>query len=354
MSQAGIIIANITVLVALGILIFSFFGTNESKLPPQANGTHTGYPVWHPPLPGSDEQINAATIIFSVILMIIGGLFAFKWTKFDAKTNSKLLTYFVDREANKIPTIEFDRYLASYCIVTSWTGILYYLIDVGKIWSTVGILHNVNEIVILVSLHQGGRISSNSILAWLILYVLFAGALSLYLEWPFDALWFKVQGLCSDYALVIQFTRIYFNTRKEYGDESHQRLFDPERPRSDNTRGENAVPESETIDDRAFGPFKPCYTLLLVLASSFHILGNIFTTIWIYKFSSYVIFSFTYCIAYPLYAYFVYLDTHTVAIPPAQKYILLPDTSKLKVTLVTLSSIFLSLLTAKIGMLVQS
>ncbi|GBB96177.1 hypothetical protein RclHR1_00270023 [Rhizophagus clarus] len=353
MSQAGIIIANITVLVALGILTLSLVGVNELKLPPQANGTHTGYPVWHPPLSNSDEQVNAATIIYSAVLMIIGGALAYKWTNFDTKTNSKLLTYFVDRELNKVPTIEFDRYLASYCLITSLTGIVYYLIDVGKIWATVGVLHNANEIIIMVSLHQGGRITSNSVLAWLLFYVLFAGALSIYLEWPFDALWFKVQGLCSDFALVIQFTRIYFNTSKEYGHESHQRLFDPERPRRDNTSGENAVAVTETIEDRALGPFRPCYILLLVLASSLHIFGNILTTIWIYNFHSYVIFSFTYCITYPLYAYFVYLDTHTYAIPPAQKYIILPDPSKLKVILVTLSSIFLAILTARIGIIVQ-
>jgi len=243
--------------------------------------------------------------------------------------------------------------LASYCLVTSLTGFLYYLIDVGKIWSTIGVLHNANEIIILVALHQGGRITSNSFIAWLTFYVLFAGALSIFLEWPFDALWFKVQGLCSDYALVIQFTRIYFNTRKEYGDESHQRLFDPERPRRDNTSEESVVSESEQINDRTVGYFHPNYTLLLILASSFHVIGNLVTTIWIYKFYSYVIFSFTYCITYPLYAYFVYLDTHTVAIPPAQKYILLPDTSILKVILVNLSSIFLSLLTARVGIFVQ-
>ncbi|RGB27067.1 hypothetical protein C1646_719555 [Rhizophagus diaphanus] len=66
-----------------------------------------------------------------------------------------------------------------------------------------------------------------------------------------------------------------------------------------------------------------------------------------------MIFTFTYCITYPLYAYFVYLDTHTVAIPPAQKYIILPDNSTPKVILVTLSSIFLSLLTVKMGVLNQ-
>ncbi|RIA93513.1 hypothetical protein C1645_735458 [Glomus cerebriforme] len=345
MIELGNIIVLITVVVALGTLLLSFVGVNLDKLPPQANGTHTGYPVWHPPLPEGDANQNDAIIIFSAVLMAIGGYLAFRWTSFDAKTNSKLLTYFVDREANKISTITFDRYLASYCLVTSLTGIAYYLIDVGKIWASTGILHNANEVVILVSLHQGGKITSNSFLGWLTFYVVFAGGLSIFLEWPFDALWFKIQGLCSDYALLITFTRIYFNTRKKYGDETHQRLFDPERPRHS---GESVGSESEQINDRTVGYFRPYYTLLLVLAALLHIIGNIVTTIWIYNFYSYVFFSFTYCIAYPLYAYFVYLDTHTVAISPAQKYIILPDTSIIKVVIVTLSSIFCSLLTARI------
>ncbi|GBC08525.1 hypothetical protein RclHR1_08190001 [Rhizophagus clarus] len=352
MSHTGIIIANITVLVALGILALSFAGVNVAKLPPQANGTYTGLPVWHPPIQNSDDNIHMATVSFGSILMIIAGVFALKWANADPKANGKSVTYF-RRDGNKYPTIEFDRYLAGYCLITALTGIVYVPIDVGKIWSTTGILHNASEVLIMITLHQGGRISSLSVLAWLLLYVLFAEALSIYLKWPFDALWFKVQGLCSDYALVIQFTRMYFNTLKEYkhGHENHQSL------RRDNTSVENAL--AETIDlEPALEPFRPIYNynyiLILVIASALHIFGNILTTIWIYSFRSYTAFSFTYCITYPLYAYFIYLDTHTYAIPPAQKYIMLPDPSKLKVILVTLSSIFLAIFTARIGAIVQS
>ncbi|CAI2174853.1 1655_t:CDS:1 [Funneliformis geosporum] len=360
MNKAGTFIAILFVLVSLGILALSFVG-NTKSIPPQDNGTHTGYPVWHPPLPGYNEQVQDATILFSAIMLTISGYFAYKWTIFNTQKNAKVLTYFVDRESIKTSTITFDRLLAVYSFVTALAGILYFAVDVGKMWAIIGIFHNVVEVCILVTLHQGGRITSNSFVIWITLYVLLAVSLSIFLEWPFDALWFKVQGLCSDYALVIQFTRMYFNTRKGYGDETYQRLLDIENPRQNHTNRESISSEIEEIDQTyqinddfgSIGYFRPQYVLFLVLASLTHLFGNDLTTILVYEFDSYVIFSFTYSVAFPAYAYFVYLDTHTVAVSPAQKYIILPDTSILKVILVTLSTIFLSLLTARIGLIVQ-
>ncbi|GES81588.1 hypothetical protein GLOIN_2v1532168 [Rhizophagus clarus] len=137
-------------------LALSFAGVNEVKLP-QANGTHTRLPVWHSPIQNSGDNIYIATVSFGSILMVISG------------------------DGNKYPTIEFDRYLTSYCLITALTEITYVPIDI-------------------------------------------------------------VQVLCSDYAFVIQFTRMYFNTFKEYkhGYENHQRW--------DNTSGENALAGTETID----------------------------------------------------------------------------------------------------------
>ncbi|CAG8644817.1 4344_t:CDS:1 [Funneliformis mosseae] len=361
MDKAGTIIAILIVLASLGILISSFVG-NSTNNPPQDNGTHTGYPVWHPPLPGYDGQVQDATILFSAIIMTITGFFMYKWTMFNTQKDKKLLTYFVDREANKTSTLGFDRLLAAYSLVTALAGFSYYLVDVGKLWVIVGVFHNVLEVCILVTLHQGGRITSNSFIVWITLYVLLVVGLSIYLEWPFDALWFKVQGLCSDYALVIQFTRMYLNTRKGYGDETYQRLLDIENPRQNQPNRESISSEIEEIDQTnqneygsigSVGYFRPNYVILLILASLTHIFGNDLSTVKIYEFYSYLIFSFSYCVAFPAYAYFVFLDTHSVAVPPALKYVILPDTSILKVILVTLSTIFLSLLTARFGIITQ-
>ncbi|CAI2169335.1 7992_t:CDS:2 [Funneliformis geosporum] len=234
MSRVGTSIAIIAVSISLVILLLSYAGTKVDVDIPQDNSTHTGYPVWHPPFPGHYGQDQYATIFGSVILMAISGYFAYKWTMFDTKTNEELVTYLVDRAANKTTTIYFDQLLAAYSLVTGITGIAYLAFDIGKIWSTVGVFHNGLEVVILVALHQGGRIVSNKFLAWMILYFVSTLGFSIFLDWPYDTVWFKMQGLCQDFALAITFTRIYFATRNGYGDETHQRLFDVERPRENN------------------------------------------------------------------------------------------------------------------------
>jgi hypothetical protein len=173
-----------------------------------------------------------------------------------------------------------------------------------------------------------------------------AASLSFFLDWSFDALWFKMQGLIIDYILFIQFTRMYFDTRKGFGDET-QRLVDVE-----NTRRDRESDRSEPFNDKPVGYFRPCYVLLLVFASFVHIFGNIYVTILLYSTPAYLLFVFTYCITFPTYAYFVYLDTHTVSTPSTQKHIALTDSSKLSVTFVILLAVFLSALTGKISVLV--
>ncbi|CAG8676046.1 5692_t:CDS:1 [Funneliformis caledonium] len=346
MSRVGTIIAIIAVSVSLVILLLSYAGAKVDVDIPQDNNTRTGYPVWHPPFPGHYGQDQYATIFASIILMGIGGYYAYKWTLFDTKTDEELVTYLVDNAFNKTTSIYFDQLLAAYSLITGLTGIAYLAFDLGKMWSTVGVFHNGLEVVILVALHQGGRIVSNKFLAWMILYFVSTLGFSIFLDWPYDTVWFKMQGLCQDFALAITFTRIYFDTRNGYGDETHQRLSDVERPR-----------EHNHVKEYTFGSvsrFIPNFVLFLVLASYTHILGNVYATILYTKYYSYLVLSFTYCITFPIYCYFVYLDTHSIATPPSQKYIILPDTSKPKVVLVTLSVLFLSFLCTRLSLYYQS
>ncbi|CAG8586225.1 8184_t:CDS:10 [Funneliformis mosseae] len=112
------------------------------------------------------------------------------------------------------------------------------------------------------------RIAAYSLITGLtgIAYLAFDLGFSIFLDWPYDTVWFKMQGLCQDFTLAITFTRIYFDTHNGYGDETHQRLSDVERPR-----------EYNHIKEYTFGSvsrFTPNFVLLLVLASYTHILGN--------------------------------------------------------------------------------
>ncbi|CAB5217583.1 unnamed protein product [Rhizophagus irregularis] len=259
------IIAIITVSVLFLILLISSGGDAGRIHIPQDNGTHTGLPIWHPPMEGYDYQKVQATVIFSAIMMTIEAHLSFKWT---SKVSKEFITYFVDGEANRTPTIEFDRLLGWYSAITSITGIVNY----------------------------GGKIKSTTIPAWILSYIMLAASLSFFLDWPFDALWFKMQGLVIDYILFIQFTRMYFDTHKEFGDKT-QRLVDVE-----STSRDHSSVESD-INDKPVGYFHP--------------------------------------------------HTHTVSISPAQKHIVLPDSSKLSVIFVILLALFLSALTGKISVIYQ-
>jgi hypothetical protein len=84
-------------------------GGNAGKIHiPQDNGTHTGLPILHPSMEGYDYQKVQATVIFSAIMMTVGAYLSFKWT---SNVSKEFITYFVDREANKTSTVEFDRLL---------------------------------------------------------------------------------------------------------------------------------------------------------------------------------------------------------------------------------------------------
>lgn len=133
-----------------------------------------------------------------------------------------------------------------YYIYVTWFAIIAYMVfDAGKIWTVIGTLHNLLEITLLIGLHSGGRITSVSFALWMFAYVILVILLSVYLTWPMDAIFFRWQGkytseicmnklgmalellvmiscsifvtigLCSDFALIFMFSRIYFATKEQ-------------------------------------------------------------------------------------------------------------------------------------------
>ncbi|CAG8487788.1 10737_t:CDS:2 [Diversispora eburnea] len=291
-------------LLFLLIVLGSYVTVDNQEIPEHDFSKFTGYPTWHPPIDGmngkgNDEQ-SATTILFSAVMMIISGYLIMKWTSRSQNNyNKRKMTFFILNDDKTVPTFGFDALLGVYSLVTALTGIMFLWVDVGKIWAPFGALHNAVELVILVNMHYGGRIISNTFLGILSLYIMLNTGLSIFLTWPYDALWFKTQGLCLDWSLVIQFTRTYLNTKKHIKNDA---------------------------------------------ASVFHIFGNIVSTIWIYDASS-----FTYAISFPVYAYFVYLDTQAITVLP-RKVIHLPDTNHWKVAVVTILSLTLAFLTTRLGL----
>ena len=66
--------------------------------------------------------------------------------------------------------------------------------DVGKLWSVFGALHNLFEVAILLLIGQNGKIKGNSYYYLWGAYYLIINSACIFLDFPLDAVFFKVQG----------------------------------------------------------------------------------------------------------------------------------------------------------------
>ncbi|KAF9579692.1 hypothetical protein BGW38_003945, partial [Lunasporangiospora selenospora] len=128
---------------------------------------------------------------------------------------SRSLTGFVSQSGHESASTQVNQFIKWY-INATWIAILGYLFfDVGKIWAVVGALHNLLEVALLIVLQSGGRVSSLYFGLYMFVYVCVTIILSVYLSWPMDAIFFRWQGLCSDFGLVVFFIRMYCSTKKQ-------------------------------------------------------------------------------------------------------------------------------------------
>jgi hypothetical protein len=126
------------------------------------------------------------------VLTIGSAYFGLKWSTEPPK-QLKYVSYFY-KDGKATPTTGFLLLLSFYISSTGLAEICYWLYDVGKLWSVTGSIHNVLEIAILLLIHNGGKLKSNLTFAWLGGFILLATILSMKLSWPYDGIWFKIQG----------------------------------------------------------------------------------------------------------------------------------------------------------------
>ncbi|CAG8445818.1 5588_t:CDS:2 [Diversispora eburnea] len=343
MSFGHALSVSAAVLVFL-IVLASYAGTSVTT-PEQEPSRFTHYLTWHMKIKGYDGNESDAVIIFSIVLMFLSGYAAFKWTQ-NPPRNKKLSTIIVDedRETN-VSSIDFDRSLMVYIVATLSIAVAYFFFDTGKLFAGFGVFHNASELAILLLIGSGGKIRSSAFWGVEIAYILTTAAGAFYFPWPYDAGWFKLQGLTFDWALIIEFIRIYVHTRNVI---KHNR---------DNLLGlDQDEIENEEDNTHSYFPIvtnHPQQLLLLIFAATVHIGGNIFSTIIIDEFYAFLAFQFCYAVTFPAYAYYVYLDTHTSSIY-SQKRIYLPSTKGWKIAVISISTITLSLATVRIGLALRS
>ena len=159
---------------------------------------------------GDDSnRIDAATLS-AIVGILVAGIIGLKTIR-NAPKRSKLITHIFlisddsDRDPTGTPAYGLDYLLLLYSWATLFTLAASMAVTVGKLWVTIGVLHNVSEIFILVLLGNGGRITSSSFLGWILIYAVSVVVFCNLANLPGDALFFKFQGL------IAHFVMFYFN-----------------------------------------------------------------------------------------------------------------------------------------------
>ncbi|GBB97931.1 hypothetical protein RclHR1_00310059 [Rhizophagus clarus] len=335
-------------LLSILVLLLISFPKELEEVPEQAIARWTGYRAWHPELIDYNDEIADSLVLLAILLTLGSSYFGLRWST----EPPKHVSYFYRDGSHEIatPTAGFNLLLFFYISLTGMAEIFYWLFDVGKLWSVTGTLHNVLEIAILLSLHKGGKLKSNLTFVWLGGFILLVTILSMKLSWPYDGIWFKIQGLCADYAVIVQFIRIYFLTRKNLREVNDEQLPLNTDELVIHSTSKNKISFDEFFPDSVSHPDQ---LILLILASIVHLIGNIANSIWVRSTLAFQIFQLSYVITWPLYAYYIYVDTHCNG-TFQQKRIYLPDTKRWKVTCVTIFIFILSIGSVRFALFVQS
>ncbi|CAG8712264.1 20164_t:CDS:2 [Cetraspora pellucida] len=191
----------------------------------------------------------------------------------------------------------------------------YLILDVGKLWSPIGLLYNVAEISLLACIHYGGKITAIKYWAWVLRYVVIV-----------------IIGQSIQVALVITFFRLYFTTRRKLHEHESSLPINIERENPEpSDPPEDAIPHEPSSEyplPLSFLP-QPKQIVTLIVASSVHLFGDSIFVIFLNHPNAYLLSALSYALSYGIFAYYIWLDTHCYRILP-RKRIYAPETSTWK------------------------
>ncbi|KAJ3336956.1 hypothetical protein HDU93_001840 [Gonapodya sp. JEL0774] len=224
-------------------------------IPPEPISPITGWPVWLRPI-GMSPEVEY-TIAVWVVACTLG---------------AAIYTSFI-LWARNVPykTHSLHYVIAFYCWATFASMFISRILAGGtsKLFVIAGALHNMAEFVILFKFVAKDDEKREWAAWWLatLLYLTLT-VLCHALPWPFDALWFKFQGMVADVALPIVFFALW------------------------------------RVQD-----VQPIEFVSAAVAAKLHFIGNAVGSIFGGVAWAFYFFTFTYATAYPLYAYWVNVTT---------------------------------------------
>ncbi|KAF0484462.1 patatin-domain-containing protein [Gigaspora margarita] len=349
----GPAIAVIACSLALIVVLLSFIGLEKFELPIAANSTLTGYPTWHIDVPGLDANRFNTILLFSSSICFFASILSFYWAYYPPH-DKRLISHFYKNDSIVTSTRYFNLLLANYIFFTWLSFVAYMIFDIGKLWSPIGLLCNVAEISLLACVHYGGKITAIKYWVWVLRYFIVVIIGCVWLDWPYDALWYQVQAQTIEVLIVITFIRLYFTTRKNLHE--HENHLPPNTEQDNPEPGDQSEdtipqePSSEYPLPLSFLP-QPKQLIALVFPSIVHLLGDSLFLIFLNHPNAYLLGSLSYALSYGIFAYYIWLDTHCYKILP-RKRIYAPETSTWEVICITVISVTIALVLSRLSCLV--
>ncbi|KAI8851227.1 hypothetical protein BC829DRAFT_387627 [Chytridium lagenaria] len=249
--------------------------------PPQVISPITGFPTWRTPVPGVNLESIEVGLIYSALGMLLGLFLAYRYDIFKRQAKGDITSAEnLNDTGNVVPLTGVTALIRNYIIASIGSALIVMPFDLGKIFSTLGAVHNSAEVALCIIL--ASQYGFKFLQPAMLIYLTQLWFLCLVLPWPYDALFFKWQGLIFDFYLFISFLRLYVYNKFVYfsSPDERRRLIVEEGAADEN---EGTSPLFQRV-------------LYCVFAAFVHVGGNVF----------FVIFQTCYGIAYPLYGFFVY------------------------------------------------
>jgi hypothetical protein len=315
--------------------------------PPQKISNLTHLPIWEYAPISPDILRERSTVILDYVSALVTGIASiiaifYAARRIDNKLGNVMNRYSLLTSGDMlyINRISWTNYLLSFIltayITATFVGLAAAIVfRLGKLWAVFGIFHNIMEVCLLAALLQTGRKQFNFAIALLVvvIYGVFATAGTSLLEWYYDSMFFKSQGLVWDFMLPLVFFRVA--------------VYAKNNPPANFSDSESTplLPGSAT-SGRTFNP--PRQLGYLVFASFVHLIGNIANTVGDNSPQSSLVFGLSYLVAFPIYTIYVRNESN-VNMDDSQKVFDVPDTSVYEFTLIFLWGLTSSAITALVG-----
>ncbi|KAG2199070.1 hypothetical protein INT47_005074 [Mucor saturninus] len=271
-----------------------------------------GIPTWLSHIEDYDDDAMNATTVFSVVCIAVSTVYALYYLAF----------IYVPTQARGRQSIgPFNTLVMLYLIATFFATFSFSVMSVGRIWASFGVFHNLFEIALLSHImFRQKSIMQRRFVATCFIYLLLTMFIVIIAPWPLDALFFKFQGLATDFSLSIDLGRLYYHNKSIHRKASVGTMIpssDDEEDSDEYTKEcdlliqqlqQQQVEQEKQMDadpKKVMSMMVPVHKNISVLytAALLHAVGNALVT-FSNHFYLWIIFQFIYAISFPMYAYY--------------------------------------------------